>query len=148
MCFSKYISPNLLLSFSPSLSFSLFHLLLIMICFFVLFFYILTFLSVLLCARLCEYCATPGSFLGFLIRQPATHIHHHQLPGPSYFPSLRGGRIGYHETSAEKSIHRQTGERKVRHPTATKQNSKHTNKIGKSLLPPPTTSRNRENQIL
>lgn len=35
-------------------------------------------------------------------------------PGPGYFPSLRGGRIGYHETSAAKPFRRQIGERKVK----------------------------------
>lgn len=35
-------------------------------------------------------------------------------PGPGYFPSLRGGRIGYHETTAAKSFRRQIGERKVK----------------------------------
>lgn len=62
------------------------------------------------CVRVWNTVDTPRVFF---VKCQSTHIIAHQLPGARHFLSLRGSRIGYHETSAKKSIHRQTSERKV-----------------------------------
>lgn len=72
-----------------------------------------------MCARVLCVCVNTVDTPRFLflllvtwnLHLPTTPIT--KLPGPRYILSLRGSRIGYHETSAKKSIHRQTSERKV-----------------------------------
>ena len=150
--FQKSKSPQILLfSLSLSLLFIRYWLIFCFLfvfffCFFFCFFFF-CFLHILifvasLCVRVCV-CVNTARFFGFLIQLhtiSTSHHHYQPPPGPSYFPSLRGGRIGYHETSAEKSIHRQTGERKVR----PNKNKTLAQKWKWNSLPLPKPSRNRE----